>query len=135
MVNKFWKEFKNFAMKGKVIDLAMGVIIGNTFSKVVSSIVSDLIMPVLSMFINFDDYKNFRIPIGGNGGSIAIGSFINNLINLVLVTVILFLFVKMVNKLRNGQDISLKSEHPKSEDVALLEEIRDLLKDNMKRQM
>ena len=132
-MNKFWKEFKNFAMKGKVIDLAMGVIIGNTFSKVVSSIVSDLIMPVLSMFINFDDYKNFRIPIGGNGGSIAIGSFINNLINLVLVTVILFLFVKMVNKLRNGQDISLKSEHPKSEDVALLEEIRDLLKDNMKR--
>ncbi|MBC5995295.1 large conductance mechanosensitive channel protein MscL [Romboutsia hominis] len=132
-MNKFWKEFKNFAMKGKVIDLAMGVIIGNTFSKVVSSIVSDLIMPVLSMFINFDDYKNFRIPIGGNGGSIAIGSFINNLINLVLVTVILFLFVKMVNKLRNGQAISLKSEHPKSEDVALLEEIRDLLKDNMKR--
>ena len=61
MVNKFWKEFKNFAMKGKVIDLAMGVIIGNTFSKVVSSIVSDLIMPVLSMFINFDDYKNFKL--------------------------------------------------------------------------
>ena len=58
---------------------------------------------------------------------------IKNLINLVLVTVILFLFVKMVNKLRNGQAISLKSEHPKSEDVALLEEIRDLLKDNMKR--
>jgi len=119
-------------MKGKVVDLAIGVIIGNTFSKVVSSIVSDLVMPVLSMFIEFDHYKNFKIPIGGNGGAIAIGNFINNLINLILVTTILFLFIKIVNRLREGEAISLKSEHSKPEDVALLEEIRDLLKDNMK---
>ena len=126
------KEFKNFIAKGKVVDFAIGVIIGNTFSKVVSSIVSDLVMPVLSMFINFDHYKNFKIPLGDNGGSIAIGNFINNLINLILVTIILFLFIKMVNRLREGESISLKSEPSKPEDVALLEEIRDLLKDNMK---
>lgn len=126
------KEFKNFIMKGKVIDFAIGVIIGNTFSKVVSSIVSDLIMPILSMFINFDHYKNFRISIGANGGSIAIGNFINNLINLILVTIILFLFIKMVNRLREGEAISLKNEPSKPKDIALLEEKRDLLKDNMK---
>ena len=98
----------------------MGVIIGNTFSKVVSSVVSDLIMPILSLFIDFKHYKNFKIPIGGNGGAIAIGNFINNLVNLILVAIILFLFVKMVNNLREGQAVSLKSEPSKPEDVALL---------------
>lgn len=129
-MGNFFEEFKNFIMKGKVVDFAMGVIIGNTFSRVVSSIVSDLIMPLFSTFIDFDHYKNFEIPIGGNGGAIAIGSFIDNLINLILVTFILFLFVKMVNKLRKGDALSLKSEPSKPEDVALLEEIRDILKEN-----
>ncbi len=130
-MNNFFKEFKNFIMKGKVVDLAIGVIIGNTFSKVVSSIVSDVIMPVLSIFIDFSHYKNFKIPIGGNGGSIAIGNFINNLINLILVTIILFLFIKMINRFREGQAISLNSEPSKPEDVALLEEIRDLIKNKL----
>lgn len=90
-MDSIMKEFKNFIMKGKVIDFAIGVIIGNTFSKVVSFIVSDLIMPLLSMFINFDHYKNFRISIGVNGESIAIWNFINNLINLILVSIILYI--------------------------------------------
>ena len=85
-MGNFFEQFKNFIMKGKVVDFALGVIIGNTFSKVVSSIVSDLIMPLLSIFIDFDNYRNFTIPTGINGGSIAIGSFIYNLINLILVT-------------------------------------------------
>lgn len=127
-MNKFFSEFKNFAMRGKVIDLAVGVVIGNTFSKVVSSVVSDLVMPVLSMFLKFTDYKDYRISIGNNGASIAIGSFIDNLINLLLVVIILFLFVKMVNRLREGEAISLKGEPSKPDDIALLEEIRDLLK-------
>lgn len=131
-MGNFFEQFKNFIMKGKVVDFALGVIIGNTFSKVVSSIVSDLIMPLLSIFIDFDNYRNFTIPIGINGGSIAIGSFIYNLINLILVTIILFLFVKTVNKFREGEAISLNSEPSKPEDIALLEEIRDLLKDNKK---
>lgn len=131
-MSKFLQEFKNFAMKGKVIDLAIGVIIGNTFSKVVSSIVSDLVMPLLSVFVSFDHYKNFRIPIGGNGGFIAIGNFIDNLINLIIVTIILFLFVKMINRLREGVAINLNGESPKSREVKLLEEIRDLLKNNSK---
>ncbi len=131
-MGNFFEQFKNFIMKGKVVDFALGVIIGNTFSKVVSSIVSDLIMPLLSIFIDFDNYRNFTIPIGINGGSIAIGSFIYNLINLILVTIILFLFVKTVNKFREGEAISLNSEPSKPEDIALLEEIRDLLKENKK---
>lgn len=129
-MNKFFKEFKNFAMRGKVVDLAVGVVIGNTFSKVISSVVSDLVMPVISMFLKFTDYKNYKISIGNSGASIKIGSFIDNLINLLLVIVVLFLFVKMVNRLREGQAISLKGEPSKPDDIALLEEIRDLLKDN-----
>lgn len=130
MMSKFWEEFKKFALRGKVVDLAIGVIIGNTFSKVVSSIVSDIIMPILTMFIKFDDYKGYRISIGGNGGSIGIGNFIYNLINLILVVIILFLFVRTINKLREDNGISSKSNSSKTEDVALLEEIRDLLKNN-----
>lgn len=129
-MNNFFNEFKNFAMRGKVIDLAVGVVIGNTFSKVISSVVSDLLMPVISMFLKFTDYKNYRISIGGNGASIAIGSFIDNLINLLLVIIILFLFVKMINRLREGQAINLQGEPEKPEDIVLLEEIRDLLKNN-----
>lgn len=131
-MNKLLKEFKNFAMKDKVVNLAIGVIIGNTFSKVISSVVSDLIMPILGVFISIDDYKNFKIPIRGSGGSIAIGNFIDNLINLIIVIVVLFLFVKMVNRLRQEDAVSLKSESSKSEDIKLLEEIRDLLKNNGK---
>lgn len=132
-MNKFITEFKNFAMRGKVIDLAVGVVIGNTFSKVISSVVSDLIMPIISMIFKFNDYKNYTISIGNNGASIAIGNFIDNLINLLLVVVVLFLFVKMVNRLREGQAISLKGEPSKPDDIALLEEIRDLLKNTSKK--
>ena len=127
-MNKVLSEFKNFAMRGKVIDLAVGFVIGNTFSKVISSVVSDLVMPILSMCLNFTDYKNYEISIGNNGASLAVGSFIDNLINLLLVIIILFLFVKMINRLREGQAINLDGEPSKSEDIALLEEIRDLLK-------
>lgn len=129
-MNNFFNEFKNFAMRGKVIDLAVGVVIGNTFSKFIASVVSDVVMPVVSIFLNFTDYKDYRISIGINGASIAIGSFIDNLINLLLVVIILFLFVKMINRLREGQAISLRGEPSKPDDIALLEEIRDLLKDN-----
>lgn len=131
-MSRFLLEFKNFFTKGKVVDFALGVIIGNTFSKVVSSIVSDLVMPILGLFFKSSDYKNYTIPIGNHGSSIAIGSFINNVINLLLVTIILFLFVKMVNRIREGDAISLNSEPSKPDDVALLEEIRDLLKNNTK---
>jgi large conductance mechanosensitive channel len=127
-MNKIFMEFKNFAMRGKVVDLAIGVVIGNTFSKVISSVVSDVIMPLLSLLFKGINYKDYKISIGGNGSSISIGSFIDNLVNLILVILILFLFVKLVNRLREGQAISLDGEPQKPDDVALLEEIRDLLK-------
>lgn len=131
-MSEILQEFRNFITKGKVVDFALGVIIGNTFSKVISSVVSDLVMPIISIFFKFSDYKDYKISIGNSGSSIAIGSFIDNLINLLLVTIILFLFVKMVNKLKKGDAISLNSEPSKPDDVALLEEIRDLLKSKIK---
>ncbi|SCH45882.1 MULTISPECIES: large conductance mechanosensitive channel protein MscL [unclassified Romboutsia] len=131
-MSEFLVEFRNFITKGKVIDFALGVIIGNTFSKVISSVVSDLVMPIISIFFKISDYKDYTIPIGNGGASIAIGSFIDNLMNLLLITIILFLFVKMVNKIKKGDAISLNSEPSKPDDIALLEEIRDLLKNKIK---
>lgn len=133
-MGKFWNEFKNFATKGKAVDLSIGVLIGNTFSKVISSIVSDVVMPVLGLFVNFDNYKKFKIPLGHDGGAIAIGSLIDNLINLLVVTITLFLFVKAINKVREEDVVNLSGEPSKPEDVKLLEEIRDLLKNNTQNQ-
>lgn len=131
-MNKIFTEFKNFAMRGKVIDLAVGVVIGNIFSKVISSVVSDVIMPLLSLLFSDIDYKEYKIYIGNHNSAIAIGSFIDNMLNLILVIIVLFFFVKLVNRLREGQAISLEGEPQKPDDIALLEEIRDLLKNNQK---
>ncbi|GAA3663971.1 large conductance mechanosensitive channel protein MscL [Asaccharospora irregularis] len=129
-MKKIFEEFKNFAMRGKVIDLAIGVVIGNTFSKFISSAVSDVIMPILSLIVGDINYKEYTINIGANNSGILIGRFIDNIINLILVTAVLFAFVKVVNRLREGQAVSLKGDPKKPEDIALLEEIRDLLKGN-----
>ena len=129
-MKKIFEEFKNFAMRGKVIDLAIGVVIGNTFSKFISSAVSDVIMPILSLIVGDINYKEYTINIGSNISGILIGRFIDNIINLILVIAVLFAFVKVVNRLREGQAVSLKGDPKKPEDIALLEEIRDLLKGN-----
>lgn len=129
-MKKIFEEFKNFAMRGKVIDLAIGVVIGNTFSKFISSAVSDVIMPILSLIVGDINYKEYTINIGANNSGILIGRFIDNIINLILVIAVLFAFVKVVNRLREGQAVSLKGDPKKPEDIALLEEIRDLLKGN-----
>jgi large conductance mechanosensitive channel len=137
------KEFRAFAVKGNVIDLAVGVIIGGAFGKIVDSLVNDIVMPLISSLLGgridftnlfivlgtvpdnvpktFDALKKAGIPI------FAYGNFITISINFILLAFVIFQMVKIVNKIR-AQDEEPKSVPPTSEDIVLLKEIRDLLK-------
>ena len=126
------KDFKEFAFKGNVLDMAIGVIIGGAFGKIVTSLVSDLIMPIISILtggINFKDLKLVITPAHGDVAENAImyGSFIQNVVDFLIIAFCIFLFVRLIEKFKKKEEV--KAEAPKkADDVVLLEEIRDLLK-------
>ena len=137
------KEFKEFAIKGNMLDLAIGVIIGGAFGKIVDSLVKDVIMPITAMFGggSFANlYMNLKVPDGVNAAAFHsveeankagivtwnYGSFITEIINFLIVAFCLFLIVKAANKLR--KPAPEPEAPPTPEDVVLLTEIRDLLK-------
>ncbi|WP_055108331.1 large conductance mechanosensitive channel protein MscL [Paenibacillus ihumii] len=122
-----WKEFKQFAFKGNVLDLAVAVIIGGAFGKIVSSVVEDLIMPLLGILMGGRDFSNIVIPV--NEASIKIGSFIQTVIDFLIIAFSIFLFTKLLSKLKRKQEPKPdKPEEPSKEEL-LLTEIRDLLKE------
>ena len=103
-----FKEFKEFAMRGNIVDLAVGVIIGDAFQKIVNSLVNDLIIPVMSIFIGKIDYSSLQFTI--NNVSIKYGSFITNVINFIIIAFALFLFVRYINKLnKNLENVKIKN--------------------------
>lgn len=103
-----FKEFKEFAMRGNIVDLAVGVIIGGAFQKIVNSLVNDLIIPVMSIFIGKIDYSSLEFTI--NNVSIKYGSFITNVINFIIIAFALFLFVRYINKLnKNLENVKIKN--------------------------
>ena len=125
------KEFKEFISKGNVVDLAVGVIIGGAFGKIVTSLVNDIIMPLIGVIIGGINFTNLSIKIGES--VIAYGSFIQNIIDFLIIAACIFAFVKFVNKLTNLNKVEVKEEPKKeepkvAEDIKLLIEIRDLLK-------
>ena len=125
------KEFKEFISKGNVVDLAVGVIIGGAFGKIVTSFVNDIIMPLIGVIIGGINFTNLSIKIGES--VIAYGSFIHNIIDFLIIAACIFAFVKFVNKLTNLNKVEVKEEPKKeepkvAEDIKLLTEIRDLLK-------
>ncbi|CAB3750501.1 large conductance mechanosensitive channel protein MscL [Paraburkholderia humisilvae] len=138
------KEFKEFALKGNVMDLAVGVIIGGAFSTIVNSVVKDLIMPVIGVVTGGLDFSNLFILLGhipenyrGNPSSykdlqtagVAVfgyGSFITAVINFAILAFIIFLMVKFINNLRRPAEAAAAPATP--EDTVLLREIRDALK-------
>jgi len=133
----FVSEFKEFAVKGNVMDLAVGVIIGGAFGKIVDSIVGDLIMPVVGRVVGGLDFNNYFIPLAGQtattlveakkaGAVFAYGSFLTILLNFVILAFIIFLMVKQMNKLK--REAPPAPPAPTPEDVLLLREIRDSLK-------
>ncbi len=107
-----WKEFKEFAMKGNIVDLAVGVIIGGAFQKIVTSLVNDLIMPVISIFTGKVDFSGLCIQVGEV--SIKYGSFITTIIDFLVIAFSIFLVVKYINK------INKKLEQLKSEELEKL---------------
>lgn len=130
-------EFKKFAVKGNVMDLAVGVIIGAAFSKIVDSLVNDVIMPVAGAVTGGLDFSNYFFPLAGQsaatladaraqGAVLAYGSFITVVLNFVILAFIVFLMVRQMNRLRSEEPPAPPPATP--EDIQLLREIRDSLK-------
>ena len=136
------QEFKEFAVKGNVMDLAIGVIIGGAFGKIIDSLVKDIIMPLISWILGGEvDYSNWFVVLGDNPNNVsnlaaaqeaglnvfAYGSFLTVLINFLLLAWVVFLLVKVINRIRRKEE-EAPAEEPTPEDIALLREIRDELK-------
>jgi len=119
------KEFREFAIKGNVVDLAVGVIIGAAFGKIVSSLVGDIIMPLVGILIGGVEFESLVFMVGE--AKVAYGKFIQNVVDFVLVAIVIFLLVKAINHFRRKGEEEPKAAPP-PRDVQLLEEIRDLLK-------
>ena len=135
-MNKFIKEFKEFAVKGNIIDLAVGVVIGGAFSKIVTSLVNDIIMPVVGILtggINFSEYKITLKEAIGNLPAVTLnlGNFIQTTVNFFIIAFCIFLFIKAINKMKlsnNKVEASVTKEKEASEEVLLLRDIKELLK-------
>lgn len=128
-----FKEFKDFISKGNVMDLAVGVIIGAAFGKIVTSLVEDMIMPVLGIIlgkINFTGLKLVITPASGDTPEVAVlyGSFIQNVVNFLIMAFVIFLMVKLVNKLKKPVKEEVPAVEVPTKEEALLAEIRDILR-------
>ena len=133
-------EFKEFALKGNVMDLAVGVIIGGAFGKIVGSLVDDVIMPIVSKIFGGLDFSNYFIPLAGQaagltlveakkaGAVFAYGSFITVALNFAILAFVIFLMIKQINRLKREAPAAPAEPPPTPEDVMLLREIRDSLK-------
>ena len=134
-MKKIIGEFKEFISRGNVLDLAVGVIIGGAFSKIVSSLVNDVFMPLIGVIIGGLDFSSLTIKV--KDASINYGLFLQNIVDFLLMAICIFIIVKVVNKVRDGLEkkeevIEEVKEEIKSNEEILLEEIRDLLKKNIK---
>lgn len=136
----FFQEFKSFAVKGNVMDLAVGVIIGGAFGKIVDSAVGDLIMPLVSKAFGGLDFSNYYVGLAGQavglslveakkmGAVFAYGSFITVALNFIILAFIIFVMIRQMNKLVAEAPAEAAPEAITPEDVLLLREIRDSLK-------
>ena len=123
-IKKGIEEFKNFVVRGNALDLAVGVIVGGAFGKIVSSLVNDILMPIIGIFLGGLDFSNLSITI--KDAKIMYGAFIQNIIDLLIISLCVFIIVKIVNKIFHTKE--KKEEKIKKEETILLEEIRDILK-------
>lgn len=134
------KEFKEFALRGNMVDLAIGVIIGGAFGGLVNSIVADLLMPVIGFITGGIDFTNLYVQLSGTpvvgdlaaarkaGATIAYGNFVTLAINFLIIAFVLFLVVKAINRMQRPNQPVVEAPPEVPADVALLAEIRDLLK-------
>lgn len=139
----FVKEFKEFAVKGNVVDLAVGVIIGGAFGKIVDSVVNDLVMPLVAAIIGKPDFSNMYVVLKGNVAAgvalveakkvegaviFAYGNFLTVAINFLLLAFIIFLMIRAINKMKRKEEAQPAAPPAPSPSEQLLVEIRDLLK-------
>ncbi len=124
-------EFKEFAMKGNVVDLAVGVIIGAAFGKIVSSLVGDVVMPGLGKVIGGVNFSDFAISLGADPAGKAVlikyGAFIQTIFDFAIIAIVLFMCIKGINKLKKQAPAAPAEPAPPPKTEVLLEEIRDLL--------
>jgi large conductance mechanosensitive channel len=137
---KMMHEFKAFAMKGNVMDLAVGVIIGAAFAKIVDSLVQDMIMPIAGRIFGGFDFSNYYLPLNGQGTALtlieakkagavlAYGNFMTVLLNFVILAFIIFQMVRLMNRFRMAERAEPAPALATPEDIVLLREIRDSLK-------
>lgn len=136
----FVTEFKEFAVKGNVVDLAVGVIIGGAFGKIVDSLVNDLIMPLVGKVVGGLDFSNYYVALAGQPAGLALadakklgavfawGNFVTVALNFAILAFIIFLMIKQINRLRQEPPAAPAAPAPTPEDIVLLREIRDSLK-------
>jgi large conductance mechanosensitive channel len=127
------KEFKEFAMKGNVVDMAVGIIIGAAFGKIVTSFVGDVLMPPIGILLGGVDFSSILIPLKAATESapavnISIGKFINTVIDFLIVAFAIFMAIKAMNSMRKKEEVAPAAPPEPPADVKLLGEIRDLLK-------
>ncbi len=127
------KEFRDFAMRGNVVDLAVGVIIGSAFGKIVSSLVADIIMPPLGLLIGGIDFKQFTITLRDASGDVPAvvmhyGTFVQSVFDFVIVAFAIFMAIRLINKLHQKKAEPEPEPAGPSQEEVLLSEIRDLLK-------
>jgi large conductance mechanosensitive channel len=133
------KEFKEFALRGNVVDMAVGIIIGAAFSTIVKSMVDDIIMPPIGVVTGGVDFSNMFVALNGEhydslaqarqagAPTVNFGVFINNVISFTIVAFVLFMVIKAMNQLRRKQEEEPAAEPPPSQEVQLLQQIRDAL--------
>jgi len=139
-VKKFWQEFKDFAMKGNVLDMAVGVIIGGAFSKIVTSLVNDIIMPILGIFTGRINVAEQRLVIRAATEStpelaVGWGNFVQSTVDFLIIGLSIFTAIRLINRLHRKEDEKPAAPAepppppPPSKEELLLAEIRDLLKE------
>ena len=134
------KEFREFAMKGNVVDLAIGVIIGAAFGSIVTSLVGDIIMPVIGAITGGLDFSNYFTPLSKavtasnlvdakkQGAVLAWGNFLTLTLNFLIIAFVLFIVIRLINKLKRREEAAPSAPPKPTREVELLTEIRDLLK-------
>lgn len=125
-MKNFFEEFKAFALKGNVVDMAIGVIIGGAFTSIVNSLVNDIFTPLIGVLTGGWDFSNMVVTVGN--ANVMVGNFVNAVISFLIVAVCLFSMVKAMNKLIKKKEAEPAPAPVPSDEVVLLSEIRDLLK-------
>lgn len=133
-------EFKEFAMRGNVMDMAVGIIIGGAFGKIITSLVNDIIMPVVGKFMGGVDFSNLFINLGdgefatleaakeAGAATLNYGAFIQSALDFIIIAFAIFMMIKMMNNMKKAEEEAEEAPAEPSEDVLLLREIRDSLK-------